>query len=87
VVLPIDSIQKTEGDQGIEEILSRARVQAQPSLETIQIFRVLRQFGEYLHFYRAQQGLRRPETKADLQDFFWGRMGSHFISSGLTVFG
>jgi hypothetical protein len=69
--VPIDavvSLQKPEGDQGVEKVARRPRVQAEAVAHRLQIARLFGEFGEERHFDRAQQGIRSPERQTSLKN-------------------
>jgi hypothetical protein len=76
---PVVALQEPKCHQRVEEILGRARMDAQPVPQILTAFRVPRQLGEQLHLDRAQKGLRGPEAEADLHDLIWCRIFTHVL--------
>ena len=60
--------EQAERDQSVEEVKGRARMKAERLLQLRRRLRAGCKLGEQAELDRAQQGLRRPETHADLED-------------------
>ena len=69
--------QKPEGDERVEEVARRSRMQAKPASQRIVRFGASRQFGEHAHFNGAQQRFRRPERKTGLQNLLGCQLVGH----------
>jgi hypothetical protein len=63
--------ERTERDQGIEEVACAAFVNSGPTRESRKIVGTFGQHREYVELHGAQQGLRSPERVCDLKDLFW----------------
>lgn len=71
-LLAVQALQEAEGDQGVQKVTTRAWLQAEAALERLQVLGTPRQLGENADFHGAEQRLRGPEAKADLEDVLWG---------------
>src|SRR5215831_16207792 len=64
---PVATLEKPQRHESVEKVAGRARVETKPVPHSFTVLRVLREFGEHLHLDCAQQNLRCPEAKTDLQ--------------------
>jgi len=64
----VDALQKPEGDQGVEKVARRPRVESEPPAQRLRIARLLGELGEQPDLHRAQQGFRSPEGQTGLEN-------------------
>jgi hypothetical protein len=67
-VLPAAALKHAEGHQRVEEVPRATGVELQPVGQGVQVRWPLSQFGEDAQFDGAEQGLRPPETEAELEN-------------------
>src|SRR5262249_49154807 len=78
-------MQKTKRNQSIQVVARRSSMKAKAARQFMKFLRPFRQFGEYTHLHCTQQGLRRPESQADLHDMIRCRtcLRAHFFPQTL----
>ena len=64
------AFEKSESDEGIEEVARGAGVQAEAAGQRFQALRAFGEFGEDFHLNSAKQSFRGPEGQAGLQNVF-----------------
>src|ERR1700757_1837558 len=62
------TLEKSESDEGIEEVARGAGVQAEATGQRFQALRAFGEFGKDLHLNSAEQSFRGPEGQAGLQN-------------------
>src|SRR5262249_55867000 len=75
------AVEHAEGDERVEEVAPRARVELQPVGELLPLERSLRELGKEAELDRREERLRGPEGGAELHDLGGRELCGHGVSS------